>query len=581
MATCISRRESRGDVALACLLAVVLAVAWSWRAWGDLSALQLPDTDDVMRLQQVRDWLAGQPFADLRQHRLGVGLAMHWSRLADLVPAALIEMLRPVFGRHGAEVAMVIIWPTLLFAAALALVASIARALGGGTLARTALVVAAIAYPATTVFVPGRIDHHGLQVVLALAIVRALLGRSSVASGGIVALCSVASLVIGLETTPFLIVAGVILLLEWTRGEDVRMRGYAVALPLMLVAARGVFATWQWEYPGCDGFTDLAWRAAMIGAAVPVALTLSTGRVRTPRARWLLAGLAGGIACVGLTRSARQCLSPYGDIDPLLARLWLAHVGEAQPLFAASATVAIGYAGVMVAGIAAATVMWAGTHKRGWALLLGFQLAALLLTCAQLRGAYLGAILAAPALAAIIAAARSRGTLWLAGAWLASAGMLYPLAADAVTAAPSRKGHARTATAGCTTPAAFAALAKLPRGRVLSPVDLGAYLLAETPHDVVAAPYHRNNAGNSAAYRFFLGTPPWAQKIAGAWKVDYVVLCPDSFDELGAAVTGDKSRMIAMLRSGHPPVWLRRVAIGRSEPMVFALDRLSADASGR
>src|SRR3954451_11239769 len=86
-----------GDALLAMLLAAVLAAAWSVRDWHQLSALRLPDTDDVMRLQQIRDWIAGQSFTDMSQHRLGVapGMPIHWSRLADLVPAAIIALSSP------------------------------------------------------------------------------------------------------------------------------------------------------------------------------------------------------------------------------------------------------------------------------------------------------------------------------------------------------------------------------------------------------------------------------------------------------------------------------------------------------
>ena len=67
----------------------------------------------------------------------------------------------------------VILWkviPTFatLFAglgAALFLIARIARSIGGPAIARTAVIVAAIAYPVTTIFLPGRIDHHGLQAL--------------------------------------------------------------------------------------------------------------------------------------------------------------------------------------------------------------------------------------------------------------------------------------------------------------------------------------------------------------------------------------------------------------------------------
>ena len=74
--------------------------------------------------------------------------------------------------------------------------------------------------------------------------------------------------------------------------------------------------------------------------------------------------------------------------------------------------------------------------------MLALQLGALAVAVMQLRGAYAGALLAAPALAALIAAARRAGALPLAGAWLVSAGMLYPLAAEAMApAAPEAPGR--------------------------------------------------------------------------------------------------------------------------------------------
>jgi hypothetical protein len=38
-------------IAITCALASL----WTLRAWSDLSALRLPDPDDMMRLQQIRD----------------------------------------------------------------------------------------------------------------------------------------------------------------------------------------------------------------------------------------------------------------------------------------------------------------------------------------------------------------------------------------------------------------------------------------------------------------------------------------------------------------------------------------------
>ena len=42
-------------------------------------------TDDAMRLVQVRDWIGGQGWFDLFQHRLDPpGASMHWSRVVDV-----------------------------------------------------------------------------------------------------------------------------------------------------------------------------------------------------------------------------------------------------------------------------------------------------------------------------------------------------------------------------------------------------------------------------------------------------------------------------------------------------------------
>ena len=104
------RRRMRGDALAACALALLMTAAWALRDWPRLAALRLPDTDDAMRLVQIRDWLAGQRFADLSQHRLAGGVPMHWSRLPDLVPGGLIALLTPLLGRHAAEIAAVIAW---------------------------------------------------------------------------------------------------------------------------------------------------------------------------------------------------------------------------------------------------------------------------------------------------------------------------------------------------------------------------------------------------------------------------------------------------------------------------------------
>ena len=54
--------------------------------WTGIHAFWLIDTDDNLRMSQVRALLAGQDWYDLRQYRLNppVGADIHWSRFVDL-----------------------------------------------------------------------------------------------------------------------------------------------------------------------------------------------------------------------------------------------------------------------------------------------------------------------------------------------------------------------------------------------------------------------------------------------------------------------------------------------------------------
>lgn len=543
------------DNAMAAALALLLAAVWAWRDWAALAVLRLPDTDDVMRLQQIRDWLGGQGFGDLAQHRLGAaGLEMHWSRLPDLVPGAIIAVLTPVTGAHAAELVAVILWPLLLFAVALTLVAAIARKLMVS--APVAVIVAALAYPASALFLPGRIDHHGLQLVLLLILVRAVIcpggWRSGVAAGG----ASVASLVVGMETAPFLALGGGVLVLRWAvegEGERPRMLGYGVALALGLALAALLFRTSGWDVASCDAFAAPLWRAAQVAALVPVGLALAGRWLDAPRLRLGAAVILGGVMlAVALTLSP-ACLSPYGGVDPLLERLWLGRVAEAQPLFGAPLDHAISYVGLALAGLAATLWQWSRTREPGWAVLAGLQLAALALALVQLRGIYAGTLLAAPGLAALIAYARERGALALAAAWIASAGFLYPALGSLVAPTPP--------AATCDGGAVLAQLRAQPSGTVAAPIDLGAYALAETRHRVLAAPYHRNAQGNLAVYRLIDLPVAEARVAARRLRVDLIADCGAAWDELGAPPAGS---LRAALRAGAPPAWLTPVAPGAS-----------------
>jgi hypothetical protein len=98
------------------LVVWLLVCAWFlYQKWTEIRYFGLGDTDDNMRIMQVRGLLHGQGWYDLRNYRMNppFGANIHWSRLVDLPIAGLILGLRPFLGGPGAERWAVAIAPML------------------------------------------------------------------------------------------------------------------------------------------------------------------------------------------------------------------------------------------------------------------------------------------------------------------------------------------------------------------------------------------------------------------------------------------------------------------------------------
>src|SRR6185295_16296883 len=112
------------------LLAIWLGVAafMLWDRWRAIRIFALGDTDDNMRMMQVRGLLEGQGWYDLAQHRLA-GSNIHWSRLVDLPIAGLKLLFTPIFGGRTAELIAVAVAPMLPMLVAMAALATVVRRL--------------------------------------------------------------------------------------------------------------------------------------------------------------------------------------------------------------------------------------------------------------------------------------------------------------------------------------------------------------------------------------------------------------------------------------------------------------------
>ncbi|NJM29479.1 MAG: hypothetical protein HC855_04640 [Rhizobiales bacterium] len=204
MENTLKRGAFLGALAVSWLIAC--AISWS----GDTTSLsaKLGDTDDALRLVQVRDFLAGASWFDLHLDRLQPprGYDSHWSRFIDLGLAGVYLAAKPFVGGDRAELVMRFLWPLIWLIPAIAAVASAAGRIGGRNAALIAFAFAATGLIAFQQFRPGRIDHHNVQVALALAGVAALI--ASAASGRAAALAgvlTVAMMLVGLESIHFVV----------------------------------------------------------------------------------------------------------------------------------------------------------------------------------------------------------------------------------------------------------------------------------------------------------------------------------------------------------------------------------------
>lgn len=532
--------------------AVALALAAPGIKGGVFDAMS---TDDAMRLVEVRDLIAGQGWFDLIQHRLDPpGIPMHWSRVIDVPLAALILMLRPLAGTEGAEAITLVLWPTLLFGAALVLVAAIASRTAGGSNQRAvqmaAIFLAALSIPSLVHFRTGAIDHHNFQIVLLLCFLCLTAGiEQSCILAGLAGISATLSLAVGLEMLPAIAAAcvAVLGLLLWRGNAVWRQTGaFGAALTCSsLLLALLLLPPHSLDAPVCDAFGG-PFLLLIAGGGASLMIVAGVTAWRSNLDARFAAVAATGIVLLGAFFALFPgCLaSPYAAVDPLVASIWLDHVFETmsfQTMLLLEPQKVPGFYGfpALTLLLAVAAIFRTAPSSRFRLVVAAVTLAALIgISIWQMRGAAAATIVAAPIFPVSLAAlwpVRAQGrrlvllVLLASPASFAASGLLARPAIDRILK-PQWTIAEQDAASTCRTVSSLAPLAVLARGRIMAPIDLGPAILAATEHSVFAAPYHRNNDGNLAMLQAMLAAPTFAQQILSDRRVDYIVLCRGSLE---------------------------------------------------
>lgn len=560
------------------------------------------DNDDVMRLVQVRDLLAGQSWFDMTQYRLGLegGTLMHWSRFIDLPIALLIRLFAQVVPIEQAEAIALTVWPFLLIMPLFAAMAVAARRIGDEVTMHLALMLTSIFVITGNRFLPGSIDHHNVQLVLVATIAAGLLDPARGIWGHALAgFAAALAIAIGAETTPLVAVACAAVGSLWAiEGLAYARAARAFALTLLVSLSAMFFATVpaaQYALVTCDSLSIGFYAMVGIGAGSLFVATQLPG-MQDRRLRFVAIGVTGLLVAVGALTIAPQCLqNPLNDLDPLLHTLWLSGVIEAQSFLDQMAREPSAFGGFYAVGFFAICVcifrIANDDRLRPHAILLGLIGICFVIALVQVRGAIFVNLLAIPPLALLIGELRLKareepeqlGTgllfalatlLSVPSAW-ALFGVLFVEGTAGV--ANRMKGLAQPTGTGeiepaCEAPAGFATLSSLPTGVVVAPSDLGAEILRFTPHRVLSGPYHRNQGGMLTELHIGLAKPEEAAAFLRGAGATVLVFCP-GFQQTQKIAGTKADGLYAGMLKGEVPSYLSRVAIdGPSGMQIYRVE---------
>jgi asparagine N-glycosylation enzyme membrane subunit Stt3 len=566
----------KGMSAIVFLSLVLMGVSGLGSVWRG----HLHDPDNYLYLVQALDWLQGQSWFDPVQYRMNppAGTVIHYSHLLVSIYGASIFMLKPFLGVLPAAFTTAAIFPLVYFALFLLVAHRLGQALIGKEWGDATALFIVFSPHIMSRFLPGHIDHHSLEALLALLALTTALRLIQKPTDLALALFSGATL--GLALALALEATAVLLLLSLCLGVWAVIEGGAAArsaavfgLTLFLTSTCLLFLTRR-----SQNFFDielLSYSIVYVILTANIALCFAGAAVvrnRPVPTRFIATALLA-VATGGMFLSAFPSLAsgPYGGMDEDLKRLIFALAPEAWPgtswggaLWAALVLTA---SGLMLIRAPSKAARWS------WGIiLLMFSGCYALSALYQNRFALYAELFAVFPLAAAVrlcwesrdrsqtrkrALAGLMAFVGLAPLTLASTG-IHKVAVPAIAKASSKGGCDQRGLANMLNDKSR--WGQEPR-LIINSINEGPEILLRTPHAVLAAPYHTNVDGNLDAYRFFSSPDPQeAKAIVQKRRADLVVACrrPSQLRLYLQDAKGQKP-FVEQLMEKRIPDWLKPV----------------------
>ena len=573
---------------------LLLFLGWKRRSVSLLRG-ELKSNDDYMRLVQIRDWLDGQSWFDLHQYRLNPAepLYSHWSRLSDVLIGGPIKILTPIFGQANAELIMAISYPSLLLLLFLYLVISLTYRISSAiSVPLAAAFMAALSFSSLAQYEMGRLDHHGLQIIMAIACCLFVIKSAQRSHHAIWAgiLCGV-GLYVGIESAPYVAAACMAVTLFWVFNEadsETRLRRFGLALAATTLICLFISAPPErWLTPSCDALSVVYVILTLMVSLVLWGVSWFSKQLKTPLARLLTAGALGMMA-IGITVLLYPgcAKGPYANLDPRLSELWLSNVAEAG--YFHDVLISETFVGIAVMVIPVFALIGYGFYSRNTGDSIGvaprtillFILMTLFAGLVQFRLTSFASSLAIPFAAYLLAssfdwAEKFKNPVKRVMIRMAFIIVLAPITIPLIislfidnnTTNKKATDEAGGQKLACDTQPALAELTVLPSGIALTQIDLGAPVLKFTDHSVISAPYHRNASGILATFDSFAADVETARQTTLEVKADYLIACRD-FAETGLMRRIKPDGLLVQLLDDKWPDWLEPVTLSSENQLI-------------
>ncbi|MGO6683532.1 hypothetical protein [Rhizobium leguminosarum] len=529
----------------------------------------LGDIDDRMRELQIRQFFsANGRWYDLTLPMIAMPetYASPWSRLIDLPYITIAAILAPLLGLEKSIPISFDIWPPVMLSIFSILVAAIFRPqLRASRALNYTIVVTSVFLMILAVweFVPGRIDHHNMQII-GLLMMMAGLQRWDRAGGILVGAGTLICFVVSLEGLPFVALGflGLVLCFVFdVRGT--RQVLFAAAVTILVLTLPAAFA-----FIGPSGILSMqcdAFSAPYILLAIGCSLSLAAGTALLAKQTFnmKLIGLALPTAFVAAATAILfpRCLSgPYWMIDPLSRADWLDRVGQEQSFvyFLQQGQFFIVFMLAVLACIAimALPAVIGGARKQhaGIAIMFAVAVASLVLTLLQTRNirfafAFIPLFLPLALELVTMSAAEASGRLKQVRTLVAAAVILV-LGTTVVLrfTIPLQESHYDAidymAYSDCANQD-FSVLSSQQPGRIAVPQGLALPVVFAAPDgfSVAVVPFHRASPGMKRMFEAFTSHASEVRHSALA-PFDYVAVCrfPLSVDPHEAPLYAELAR---------------------------------------